>query len=108
MVDKQGRDDEMIKEKVRLIEETGKVTQKGQVTIPQAIRNGLNIEEGDRLKFTLQENGEAKIEVIKRRKLSNVFGILGKPPKNSNMPTEHAIRISRRMKGSEWFDEAGD
>ena len=90
-----------------IVEESGKVTQKGQVTIPAIIRKKLNIEEGDRLKIIVDDNGEAKIEVIKRKKLSDVYGILGRPPKNVEMPIEEAIQLEREQRGREISDENG-
>lgn len=83
-----------------IVEETGKVTQKGQVTIPIEIRTLLKIEEGDRLRITI-EGDEAKLEVIKKKKLSEVFGILGKPPKNAGVPIEEAIKATREQRGME-------
>ncbi len=91
-----------------IVEESGKVTQKGQITIPAMIRKKLNIEEGDRLKIIVDDNGEAKIEVIKRKKLSDVYGILGRPPKNVETPIEEAIQLEREQRGREISDENGD
>lgn len=90
-----------------LIKETGKITQKGQLTIPVSIRNKLNIEEGDRLRIIVDDNGETKVEVLKRKKLKDVFGILGKPPQNADMSIDEAIDYSRKQKGRIATDEDG-
>lgn len=60
-----------------MIEGTGKITQKGQLTIPIAIR----------------------------KKLSDVYGILGRPPQNASMPVDEAILLSRKQRGEESSNE---
>ena len=47
-----------------------RVTSKGQVTIPAEVRKALDIGEGDDLLFEIVEAGEARIRVLKRRRLS--------------------------------------
>jgi AbrB family looped-hinge helix DNA binding protein len=54
---------------------TATVTSKGQVTIPAALRQQLGIERGDRLLFAV-EDGTLRVRVVKRRKLSDFYGIL--------------------------------
>jgi AbrB family looped-hinge helix DNA binding protein len=65
-----------------------RVTTKGQVTIPAEVRKALDIGEGDDLLFEVVEAGEARIRVLKRRRLSDLYGALpatrpypGKPGK---------------------------
>jgi AbrB family looped-hinge helix DNA binding protein len=36
------------------------VTRKGQITIPAEIRRALNIKEGDKVAFTMDDKGEVK------------------------------------------------
>ena len=55
----------------------GTVTSKGQVTIPKEIRKKLAIREGDRLAFTVSDNGKVALEVDREDRLSRVFGMLG-------------------------------
>jgi antitoxin PrlF len=55
---------------------SGRVTSKGQVAIPVNIRKELNIEEGDRVEFVREANGDYKIQVMKKRSLRDVVGIL--------------------------------
>lgn len=88
-----------------IIQETGKVTQKGQVTIPIEIRNKLNIEEGDRLKIIIEDE-IVKLEVIKQKKLDDIYGILGKPPGNADLSIEKAIHLAREQRGRNWTREA--
>jgi antitoxin PrlF len=52
-----------------------KVTSKGQVTIPQAIRRALAIETGDRVVFELSEAG-AHLRVVRPTRLSELYASL--------------------------------
>jgi antitoxin PrlF len=53
-----------------------RVTTKGQITIPAEVRKALDIGEGDDLLFEVVEVGEARIRVLKRRRLSDLYGAL--------------------------------
>jgi AbrB family looped-hinge helix DNA binding protein len=53
-----------------------RVPTKGQVTIPAEVRKALDIGEGDDLLFEVVEAGEARIRVLKRQRLSNLYGAL--------------------------------
>jgi antitoxin PrlF len=55
---------------------SGRVTSKGQVTIPIEIRTALNIEEGDRIEFITDPEKNIEVKVIKKRSLNSVFGKL--------------------------------
>ena len=55
---------------------TAKLTTKGQVTIPKAIRDALGIDAGDRVEFVLRDDGV--VEVVPRtRSLLSLAGLLG-------------------------------
>jgi AbrB family looped-hinge helix DNA binding protein len=55
---------------------SGKLTSKGQLTIPAAIRSQLNLEEGDRLEFELGPDGTiAGIHPRKKTSIRQVYGI---------------------------------
>jgi antitoxin PrlF len=41
-----------------------KVTSKGQVTLPKAVRNQLRIGAGSRLRFTVGTDGKAQVEKV--------------------------------------------
>jgi antitoxin PrlF len=66
-----------------------RVTTKGQVTIPAAIRRALNIEEGDQLPFEVVQGQEARIRVVKRRSLLDLYGAL---PATRPLPGKAAVR----------------
>ena len=55
----------------------GTLTNKGQVTIPKAIRESLGLRSGDKLEFVLVESGKVYIRPV-TKKVDDVFGILYK------------------------------
>ena len=54
------------------------LTSKGQVTIPKAVRNPLNLLAGDKVEFMITENKKAFLRLV-TRKVDDVFGRLHKP-----------------------------
>ncbi len=52
---------------------SGKMTSKGQITIPKELREKLVLNEGDQLKIII-ENDEVTIEPIKKKLLSQAIG----------------------------------
>lgn len=66
-----------------------RVTAKGQVTIPVEVRKSLDIKEGDDLLFEVSERGEARIRVVKRRRLMDLYGAL---PATRAYPGKEAVR----------------
>ncbi len=55
---------------------TSKVTTKGQITIPKAIRVALGVEAGDRVEFVVREDGVVEM-IARTRPLLSLAGILG-------------------------------
>jgi len=51
------------------------VTKKGQVTIPQSVREELNINYGGKIEFVTNENGEVVLKPVKTD-LSDIYGVL--------------------------------
>jgi len=45
------------------------VTSKGQITVPNALRQALSIGTGDRLRFVQAEDGSIRLEARKRRRI---------------------------------------
>lgn len=66
-----------------------RVTAKGQVTIPVEVRRSLGITEGDDLLFEVDEAGEARVRVIKRRSLMDLYGSL---PATRAYPGKETVR----------------
>lgn len=63
-----------------------KITVKGQTTIPQEIREKLNLKSGDRVEFVIVEGGAMMIP--KNRRLADLAGILGAPPRGTGATLE--------------------
>lgn len=61
---------------------TTKITSKGQVTIPRAIREHLHVAEGDRIDFRVDEKGEVQVVSVTRpaRELFGILHRLGRKP----------------------------
>jgi AbrB family looped-hinge helix DNA binding protein len=57
------------------------VTSKGQVTLPKEVRERLRLSDGAKVRFTFEDRDRV---VLSRggSKLSDLFGILGKPPRS--------------------------
>ncbi|MDF0728692.1 AbrB/MazE/SpoVT family DNA-binding domain-containing protein [Cytobacillus sp. S13-E01] len=52
---------------------SGKMTSKGQITIPKELREKLGLSEGDQFKFLI-ENDEVRIKPVKKKLLSQAIG----------------------------------
>jgi antitoxin PrlF len=72
---------------------TSSITTKGQITIPKEIRDRLNLKEGDRVIFLVEEE-HATMKKASERKLSEILR-KQKPWK------EHSIKFQKRMR-KEW------
>jgi len=66
-----------------------RVTSKGQVTIPAEVRKALAIEQGDDLLFDLGPDQTAHLRVIKRQRLSGLYGAL---PATRPFPGKEEVR----------------
>jgi antitoxin PrlF len=58
--------------------DTATLTSKGQITVPKAIRERLNIHPGDRIRFFVEENGTVTFFPAKSD-VRELKGILPKP-----------------------------
>ena len=48
------------------------VTSKGQVTVPSALRQALDVSAGDRLRFVRAADGSVRLEARKRRRIVDI------------------------------------
>jgi AbrB family looped-hinge helix DNA binding protein len=55
-----------------------KMTSKGQITLPKAIRTKLGLRQGDRVRFVIEDDGRVRLLPAKRD-ISELVGILPKP-----------------------------
>ena len=67
---------------------TAKVTVKGQVTIPKAVRMALGIQEGDSVFFSI-EGDHALVKPFKKKSLMDFYGML---PKTREFPGLEKVR----------------
>ncbi|MDF0729010.1 type II toxin-antitoxin system PrlF family antitoxin [Cytobacillus sp. S13-E01] len=66
------------------------LTSKGQVTIPQKIREAIQASTGDQIEFSLNESGEVIIKAIKKDSLLSLFGSM--PSKEETVLEWETIR----------------
>jgi antitoxin PrlF len=66
-----------------------KVTSKGQVTIPADVRKELGIDQGDDLIFEVTPERSIQLRVVKRRRLSDLYGAL---PATRPFPGKEKVR----------------
>ena len=59
------------------------LTVKGQVTVPKEVRQQLGLRSGQKLRFSVE--GDHIVVAPSRRRLSDLFGILGKPPRSATL-----------------------
>ncbi|WP_028841978.1 AbrB/MazE/SpoVT family DNA-binding domain-containing protein [Thermodesulfovibrio yellowstonii] len=85
-----------------MIQATAKITGKGQIQLPAEIRKVIGGEIGDKVLFTLQDNGKVVIKVIKKRKLSKLAGALKSSVAFTDLEQElnstKKIWVSKRVK----------
>lgn len=56
----------------------GSLTSKGQITVPRAVRQKLNLKRGDRVEFVLMEDGTVRL-VARTTTLEDLATLLPKP-----------------------------
>lgn len=57
---------------------TATITSKGQVTLPKAVRDHLHVDQGDRVEFVVEANGEVRVRRL-AGSLERLRGILKRP-----------------------------
>ena len=73
------------------------LTNKGQVTVPKAIRTSLGLHSGDKIEFFITETGEALLIPV-TKKVDEVFGILHKPGRKPVSIEEMDAAINQKMR----------
>lgn len=84
--------------------EVSRVTSKGQVTIPKAIREFLNLEEGDRLAF-IEENGKIVITKSSTIALRQFFDSISKESKESEVTEEDLLSDLEKVRKEMWNEQ---
>jgi AbrB family looped-hinge helix DNA binding protein len=75
------------------------LTNKGQVTIPKAVRDSLGLKTGDKLEFVVTECGEAHFRPV-TKKVDDVFGRLHKPGRKPASIEEIDAAIKKKMRAA--------
>jgi AbrB family looped-hinge helix DNA binding protein len=73
------------------------VTDKGQLTVPKAIRDKFGIEPGSKLDFEPQPDGTLRVRVLARG-AGNLFGLLHKPRTNARTVEQMDAGIGEAVK----------
>jgi AbrB family looped-hinge helix DNA binding protein len=90
-----------------VIEERSRMSSKGQVVIPSKIRSILNIEEGDDIKFVVDDIGDLKLDIVKKSAINDLYGSL--KPDHSNFSEFSEIREqSEKMKIKDYLSKRGE
>jgi len=73
------------------------LTSKGQVTLPKPIRDRLHLEPGDKIDFTLEENGSLRATVV-TASVTQLKGMVPKPsaPVSLEEMNEAIVRTAAR------------
>jgi len=74
-----------------------KLTNKGQITIPKAVRQSLGLHPGDKLEFIINKNDEVLFKPIVK-KVDDVFGKLYKRDRKSVSVKAMDAAIKQKMK----------
>ena len=74
-----------------------KITSKGQVTIPKAVRDSLKVYAGDKIEFVITEEGQALIRPV-TKKVDDVYGRLYKPDRKPISIEKMNAGVRQKMK----------
>jgi len=74
-----------------------KITSKGQVTIPKAVRESLKVYAGDKIEFVITEEGQALIRPV-TKKVDDVYGRLYKPDRKPISIEKMKAGVRQKMK----------
>ena len=70
-----------------------RMTSKGQITVPKAVRVRLNLRPGDRVLFTVEDDGTARLRAI-NKDISSLIGVLPPPKRKATLEEiEQAIAL---------------
>ena len=74
---------------------TSKLTSKGQITIPKAVRDALGLSEGDELVFRVEDN---RATISKPKDFIEMAGSVPVPPELKGAPWEEIVRKTREAR----------
>lgn len=71
-----------------------KMTSKGQITLPKEIRLKLKLQQGDRVRFIVEDDGSVRL-VPAKRDISSLIGILPPPKQRLSLEEiDEAMRLA--------------
>lgn len=70
-----------------------KITRKGQITIPVAVRRYLGVDTNDKVAFIIEHNGKVQVTQAKYPDISSLSGAAGSLKKS--LPWKVVLRIAR-------------
>ena len=73
------------------------LTNKGQITVPKAVRQSLGLMPGDKLEFIVNNNAEVLFKPVVK-KVDDVFGALHKPGRKAVSVPAMDDAIKQKMK----------
>lgn len=83
------------------------LSSKNQITVPARIREKLDARPGDQMVYTLNDDDQIMVDIIKKDSLLSLFGSM--PPKGSNTQKKwHDIREEARNERFESFNKSLD
>lgn len=76
---------------------TAKLTTRGQITIPKAVRESLHLHSGDRVAFVVHGHAEATMKPI-TKSVDEVFGRLHSPSQPHRTIEQMKAAVGERMR----------
>ncbi len=73
------------------------LTSKGQITVPKAVRDSLNLRTGDRVAFRMHGTTEAVLKPI-TKSVDQVFGLLHRSGQSAKTVDDMSRAVARRMR----------
>jgi len=70
---------------------TATLTSKGQITIPQAVRDALGLKPGQKLDFHVMPDGRIAVEVLRQATLDELKSLLPKARKRLSLEDMDAV-----------------
>ena len=77
---------------------TAKLTSKGQLTLPKAVRESLRLHTGDRVAFMVHGAEEAVMKPV-NKSVDDVFGRLHRPGQSPKTVAAMKAAVAERIKG---------
>jgi len=88
--------------------ETSRVTAKGQVTIPQKIRERFDIHAGDVLAFVSAEDGTLRVQKLNLPDVEGAQGRLGAIAAAEGITEEDVYRWAHEVRAEQWIERQKD